>query len=186
MPQSSIFRLILSGALVGLAAISVAPAAAEMLQFATPEGVKSWPKLPTIAEWHQDQDSSQKLGVNALIPDGMDPATADVSIQARGFSRAGGASVTSASQMAESDRAGAPSGTEVKQLSTVADKDGTPFMLYSFAPANGQGAWKAIAYSEEGEYLLAFTLNARSKAAYESNLPVFVGLIQKYARDIPW
>jgi len=66
------------------------------------------------------------------------------------------------------------------------DKDGTRFNLYSFAPPNNQGNWKAIAYSEEGEYLLAFTLNARSKAAYEANLPVFVTLIQKYAKDIPW
>jgi hypothetical protein len=96
--------------------------------------------------------------------------------------------------MVESDRAGAPAGTEVKQLSNVADKDGTPFNLYSFTPANGQGngqgnsqgSWKAIAYSEEGEYLLAFTLSARSKAAYEGNLRVFVTLIQKYAKDIPW
>ena len=45
---------------------------------------------------------------------------------------------------------------------------------------------ESVAYSEEGEYLLAFTLSARSKAAYEGNLPVFVALIQKYAKDIPW
>ena len=64
--------------------------------------------------------------------------------------------------------------------------DSTPFNLYSFAPANGQAGWKAIAYSEEGEYLLAFTLSARSKAAFEGNLPVFVALVKKYAKDIPW
>ena len=71
----------------------------------------------------------------------------------------------------------------------VADKDGTPFILYSFAPPgapNQTGNWKAVAYSEEGEYLLAFTLSARSKAAFDSNLPVLVAVIQKYARDIPW
>jgi hypothetical protein len=156
-----------------------------MLQFATPDGVKSWPKLPDIPDWHQDQESSQKLGANSLIPDGMDPATAEVTIQARGFPRSGGGAA-SVSQMVESDRAGAPAGTEVKQLSDVADKDGTPFNLYSFAPADGQGGWKAIAYSEEGEYLLAFALSARSKAAFEGNLPVFVALIKKYAKDIPW
>ena len=172
--------LFLSGALLG-----TGPVQAEMLQFATPDGVKSWPKLPDIPDWHQDQESSQKLGANSLIPDGMDPATAEVTIQARGFPRSGGGT-TSVSQMVESDRAGAPAGTEVKQLSDVTDKDGKPFNLYSFAPANGQGDWRAIAYSEEGEYLLAFTLSARSKAAFEGNLPVFVALIKKYAKDIPW
>jgi hypothetical protein len=43
-----------------------------------------------------------------------------------------------------------------------------------------------MAYSEEGDTLLAFTLSARSHTVYESNLPIFVGLIQKYAKDIPW
>src|SRR5689334_18846134 len=165
MPQPNLLRLILMGALLQLAPLS--QASAEMLQFATPDGVKSWPKLADIPDWHQDQESSQKLGANSLIPDGADPATADVSIQARGFSRVGAGAATSVSQMVEADRAAAPAGTEVKQLSDVRDKDGTPFNLYSFAPAGGQGAWKAIAYSEEGEYLLAFTLNARTKAAYE-------------------
>jgi hypothetical protein len=182
-------RLILMGTLLQLALVS--QAGAEMLQFSTPDGVKSWPKLPDIADWHQDQESSQKLAANSLIPDGADPAKAEVTIQARGFSRVGGGAATSTSQMVESDRAAAPAGTEVKQLSDVRDKDGTPFNLYSFAPGGGEttdsrGNWKAIAYSEEGEYLLAFTLSARTKAAYEGNLPVFVALIQKYAKDIPW
>ena len=174
------------GSLLLAALLVSSPAGAEMLQFASPDGVKSWPKLPDIPDWHQDQESSMKLAANSLIPDGVDPATAEVTIQARGFSRTGAAAATSVPQMVESDRAGAPAGTDIKQLSNVADKDGTPFNLYSFAPANGQGSWKAIAYSEEGEYLLAFTLSAKSKAAYEANLPVFVGLIQKYAREIPW
>ena len=184
MPQPSSLRPILVGAL--LACSLVGPAGAEMLQFSTPDGIKSWPKLPDIPDWHQDQESSLRLGANSLIPDGVDPSNAEVTIQARGFSRRGAATVTSLTQMVESDRAGAPPGTEVKPLSDVADKDGTPFKLYSFAPANGQGGWKAVAYSEEGDTLLAFTLSARSKTAYESNLPVFVALIQKYAREIPW
>ena len=182
MRQALRLHLLLAG--LGSTVIA-APAQAEMLQFATADGVKSWPKLPDIPDWHQDQDSSMKLGANSLVPDGVDPATAEVTIQARGFSRTG-AGAASLSQMVESDRAGAPAGTEVKQLSNVADKDGTPFNLYSFAPAGAQGNWKVVAYSEEGEYLLTFTLSARSKTAYEGNLPVFVALIQKYARDIPW
>ena len=189
MPQPRTLRLILLGLL--LACPPAGPAGAEMLQFSTPDGVKSWPKLPDIPDWHQDQESSLRLGANSLIPDGVDPANAQVTIQARGFPRRGAANITSLAQMVESDRAGAPAGTEIKSLSDVADKDGTPFNLYSFAPANGPngnqtGGWKAIAYSEEGDTLLAFTLSARSKTAYESNLPVLVALIQKYAREIPW
>jgi hypothetical protein len=173
------------GALLGLSPLGILPVGAEMLQFASPDGVKSWPKLSDIPEWHQDMESSIRLGANSQIPDGMDPATAEVSIQARGFSRNGGAA-SSVSQMVENDRAAAPAGTEVKQLPDVADKDGVPFKVYAYAPPGGQGGWKAVAYSEEGDHLLAFTFNARSKAAYESNFPAFVSLIQKYAKDIPW
>jgi len=172
-------RLILTGIL--LCAVGHSSARAEMLQFSTPDGIKSWPKLPDIPDWHQDQESSLRLTANSLIPDGVDPATAEVTIQARGFSRIN----NSLSQMLEHDRAAAPAGTQVKQLPDVADKDGTPFNLYSFAPP-GAGSWKAVAYSEEGDTLLAFTLSARSKAAYDSNFAVFVGLVQKYAKDIPW
>ena len=164
--------------------LGLSSAQAEMLEFPTPDGIKAWPKLPTVTDWHQDQESSLRLGANSLIPDGVDPAKAEVTIQARGFSRRG--AITSLPQMVESDRASAPAGTQVKQLADVADKDGTPFSLYAFAPSGGTGNWKTVAYSEEGDTFLAFTLSARSRAAYESNMPVFVGLVQKYAKDIPW
>ncbi|HEX5033025.1 MAG TPA: hypothetical protein VFW62_00975, partial [bacterium] len=68
MRQPSVFRVILMGALLGA---SPMPAAAEMLQFAAPDGVKSWPKLADLPEWHQDMESSLKLGANSLIPDGV-------------------------------------------------------------------------------------------------------------------
>lgn len=155
-------------------------AQAEMLQFSSPEGMKSWPKLNDPPDWHQDLESSVRLSANFLIPDGVDPANAEVTIQARGFPRIN----NSLAQMLEADRAAAP-GAQVKKLQDVADKDGVAFNLYSFTPP-GSGNWKAVAYSEEGDILLAFTLSARSQAAYDSNFPVFEAVIQKYAKDIPW
>jgi hypothetical protein len=83
-------------ALTGLCWLAL-PARAEMLEFPTPDGIKSWPKLPAIADWHQDQESSLRLGANSLVPDGVDPATTEVAMQARGFSRRG--AVTGLSQM---------------------------------------------------------------------------------------
>lgn len=171
---------------VCLAAVSGAlPVHAEMLQFASAEGTKSWPKLPDIADWHQDQDMSMKLGANFLIPDGADPATSDVTIAARGYPRSG--DTGSLSQLMDKDRAAAAPTTNVTKQPDIYDKDSTPFTLVMFAPAGGQaGNWKAVAYSEEGETLLAFTLEAKSRAAFGKNLPVFTALVQKYARDIPW
>ena len=43
-----------------------------------------------------------------------------------------------------------------------------------------------MAYSEEGDTLLAFTLSAKSKAGYDTAFPIFTQLIRRYAREIPW
>jgi hypothetical protein len=161
------------------------PVRAEMLQFSGPDGVKSWPKLPDIPDWHQDQELSMKKDANFQVPDGADPATSDATIQARGYPRSGDSS--SLSQLMDKDRAAAPPTTEVAKRPNLYDKDSTPFTVVGYAPAAGQaGDWKAVAYSEEGEYVLAFTLDTKSKAAYDKNLPVFTALIQRYAKDIPW
>lgn len=159
------------------------PAKAEMLDFATPQGTKSWPKLPTLTDWHQDEQASLSRGVNFLVPDGVDTATADVTIEAQGVSRRTGP--TDVAALVERDKAATP-GATVQELPAVGDKDGVPFQLYAFAPADGSGHWQVAAYSEEGDYLLAFRLNATSKAAQDRAMPAFTSMIQKYAKDIPW
>jgi hypothetical protein len=180
MPRQSLTSALLAACLV----LAPGLARAEMLQFAGPDGTKSWPKLPDIADWHQDQELSMKLAANFLVPDGADPATSEVTIQARGYPRSG--DTASLSQLMDKDQAAAAS-AQITKRPDVYDKDSTPFTLVTFAPAAaGAGDWKAVAYSEEGEYLLAFTLVAHSKGAYDKNLPVFTGLVQKYAKDIPW
>jgi hypothetical protein len=186
MQRPPLFRArLLAGAFV-CTLFALSPVQAEMLQFATADGVKSWPKLPDIPDWHQDQESSLRLSANSLIPDGVDFATADTIIQARGFPRRGDTAVSSLSQLMDNDRAAVP-GAAVEKLSNIADKDGTPFTVYAFAPAPGSaGGWKAMAYSEEGDTLLAFTLIAKSKPAYDTAFPVFTQLIRRYAREIPW
>jgi hypothetical protein len=181
MRSRSLRQLLLLTCLGGL--FGAAPASAEILNFSTPQGVISWPKLPDMPEWHQDQESSLRLAANSVIPDGVDPASAEVKIEARGFPRRGNGGSTSLDQLLESDRDAAPAGTQVKQLTDVADKDGTPFHLYAFT---AEGSHRVMAYSEEGDYFLAFTFLARSQAAYDNNFPVFVSLIKKYAKDIPW
>ena len=170
-------------AVVTLVGAMALPARAEMLDFATPQGTKSWPKLPTLTDWHQDEQVSLTRGVNFLVPDGSDTPTAEVTISAEGVSRQIGP--TEISALVERDKA-ASVGAAVSTLPAVRDKDGVPFQLYAFAPAGGNGRWQVVAYSEEGDYLLAFRLNATSKAAQDRAMPVFTGMIQKYAKEIPW
>ncbi len=162
---------------------SALPAQAEMLDFATPQGTKSWPKLPDLADWHQDEQVSLTRGVAFLVPDGADTPTAEATISAEGVSRQTGPSEISA--LVERDKA-ASADAAVSSLPAVNDKDGVAFQLYAFAPAGGNGRWQVVAYSEEGNYLLAFRLNATSKAAQDKAMPVFTGMIRRYAKEIPW
>ncbi len=115
-----------------LAALWVLPARAEMLEFATPKGTISWPKLPTLTDWHQDEQTSLSRGVNFLVPDGADTQNAEITISAEGVSRQSGPSEVAG--LLERDKAAIP-GAEVKSLGPVRDKDGVPFQLYEFPPA---------------------------------------------------
>ena len=179
--KQPLFRTVFLGACLG-GLLGIAPVRAEMLQFATPDGEKSWPKLETIADWHQDQEASLKQSANVIIPDGVDPATAAIKIEARGLPRAN----NSLAQMLEADST-VEAGAIVQKQPDLFDKDATPFQVYAFAPAPGSnGSWRAVAYSEEGDVLLAFTLRARSKTTYDQGLPVFAETVHKYAREIPW
>ena len=76
-------RSVVTGILL-CAAFGAVPARAEMLQFSTPDGIRSWPKLNDPPDWHQDQESSLRLNANSLIPDGVDPATAEPCRLSRG------------------------------------------------------------------------------------------------------
>jgi hypothetical protein len=175
--------MLATATLVGAASLSALPTHAEMLDFATPQGTKSWPKLPDLAEWHQDEQVSLTRGVAFLVPDGADTPTAEATISAEGVSRQTGPSEISA--LLERDKA-ASAGAAVSSLPAVNDKDGVPFQLYAFTPAGGNGHWQVVAYSEEGDYLLAFRLNTTSKAAQEKAMPIFTGMIRRYAKEIPW
>jgi hypothetical protein len=175
--------LLRRGVLLGasLAALCLAPARAEMLQFPTPDGgMKSWPKLETITDWHQDQETSMKLAANVIIPDGVDPATAEMKIEARGFPRQG----RSLAEFISADQA-ANAGATAQKQADIYDRDKLPFVVMTFAPATG-GNWKTVGYAEEGEILLAFTLAATSKDAHDKGMPVFADVIHKYAKEIPW
>jgi len=173
--------LLRRGALLGAGLLASLPVRAEMLQFPTPDGgMKSWPKLETITDWHQDQETSMKLAANVIIPDGVDPFTAEMKIEARGFPRQGR---TLAEFISEGQAANA--GATVQKQADVYDRDKQPFVVVTFAPATG-GSWKTVGYAEEGDILLAFTLVATSKTAHDKGMPIFNDVIHKYAKDIPW
>ena len=121
-----------------------------------------------------------KLAANVIIPDGVDPATAEMKIEARGFPRQG----RTLAEFISTDR-DANAGATAQKQKDIYDRDKLPFTVVTFAPATG-GSWKTVGYAEEGDILLAFTLVATSKTAHDKGMPIFTDVIHKYAKDIPW
>jgi len=62
--------------------------------------------------------------------------------------------------------------------------DGKPLRSLTFFPPDGKGNWERVAYGEEGEYFLIFTLSARSLESYRASLPAFETLLAGY-RELP-
>ena len=172
MHRQPLFRAILLGLCLG--ALPGA-AQAEMLQFATADGTKSWPKLPDIPDWHQDQESSLRLAANSLIPDGVDPANAEMTIQARGFPRRGNADITSLSQLVDSDRAG----SDVKNWPT--SRQGRHALHLMLSRSAGKPGIGSRGLFEEGEYPLALLFGALPGLT----MAAYIFTTVKYAGD-PW
>ncbi len=158
-----------------------APVHAEMLEFPSPDGMKSWPKLPAVFGWHQDQQASFQNTANALIADGDVYPDGNAVILAKGLPRAG----KSLAQVMDADSAAASDSGHAEKPDAITDKDGVSFILVAFTPAKS-GKWEANAYAEEGRYYLVFTLSAKSKAEYDKAFPAFSEMVKNYAAMIPW
>ncbi len=146
---------------------------------------QSWPKLPDIADWHQDQELSMKLAANFLVPDGADPATSEVTIQARGYPRSG--ETASLSQLMDKDRAAAPPATEVTKRPDIYDKDSTPFNCWRLRrPPDRRETGRRSPIPRKAIICWPSPWMPGPRPPYDKNLPVFTGLIRRYAKDIPW
>jgi len=167
---------------LGLVAAAVAVSAqAEMLEFPSPDGMKSWPKIATVRGWHQDPQASFANTANAIVADGDVYPDGNAVILARGFPRAG----KSLAQLIEADKAQKSDGANYQKLPDVLDRDQVPFQVQTFTPAKS-GKWEAVGYAEEGGTYLVFTLSARSKEEYEKAMPFFEQTLSSYAAMIPW
>lgn len=158
-----------------------APVHAEMLEFPSPDGMKSWPKIATIRGWHQDPQASFANTANAIVADDDVYPDGNAIILARGFPRAG----KSLAQMIEADKAAKSDGANAAKLPDLVDKDQVAFTVMAYTPAK-DGKFEAVAYREEGPVYLAFTLSAKNKAEYDKAWPFFVQTVENYAAMIPW
>lgn len=178
--------------LVFIAALCVsllpAAASAEVEKFAQAECQQAlcvywWPKLPALSGWHHEAQPSIENTSNILAPDGKTFADAEAIMYARAFYKPNSPSKSVDDLMAR-DRANTARdlpGTVIAAAPALTNGDGKTLKTQTFyPPAEGQGSWERLAYDDEGDYYLMFTISAQSKVGLDAAMKDFERLIAAY------
>jgi hypothetical protein len=168
------------------AVLLVAPGMAEIEKLARPcrEGLCFywWPKLPLVSGWHQDLGPSFENEMDILVPEGSTFSDAETIIYGRAIYKPGETERKSVEQLIESDirefAARFPEAT-VREADPVTDGDRKQLRSVTFFP-KATGNWERVAYGEEGDYLLIFTLSSRSLEGYNASMATYERILGLY------
>jgi hypothetical protein len=159
---------------------------AEIEKFATPTdtGVQFqwWPKVQPPAEWHFDGGSSHHFGFNALAPDGSTFSKAETVMYAKADYKPRLPKTKSLAQLIDGDIADfhqAYPGIAATVESPVLTADHKQLKLVTFAPSVG-GNWERVAYGEDPEFYLLFTVSSRTKGGLERAMPAFKAMVASF------
>ncbi|WP_306600405.1 hypothetical protein [Geothrix sp. 21YS21S-2] len=141
-----------------------------------------WPKVNPPPGFVFDQAVSHQTAVKMFIPIGCTFSNAETVIYAKAAFKPGIPDVKTLQALIENDvvafRQRDPN-LIVQSGPAIKDGDAKQAIVFTFAPS-GSGNWESVAYSEEGEFYLLFTLSSRSKKGYEASLPLFTTMIASY------
>lgn len=141
-----------------------------------------WPKLEPMEGWHQDREQSFNYSVNALAPDGASFANADTVMYAKAVYKPREPEIKSLEELIARDRrdfaANVP-GVEITEALPLSTADGQLLQSITFFPT-GKGNWERVAYGEEGDFYLIFTISSKSLSSYNSNVKAYEAMISQY------
>jgi hypothetical protein len=141
-----------------------------------------WPQLPAQKGWHQDEGSSYKYNFNAQAKDKETFSSGDTVFYAKANYKPKSPGIMSLDAFIEDDhktfRKDSPE-TKIEVVSPVVDGDGKKLKTFRFTPKTS-GNFEQVAYGEEGEYFLVFTLTAKSKMGLETNKSMMKSFVSRY------
>jgi hypothetical protein len=141
-----------------------------------------WPKLVIPAGWQHDRNFSFYYSVNAIAPEGVSFEDARTVMYAKVVYKPREPQIKSLEMFIDSDqktvRAKAP-GLEIKESAPLPTADGKRVRSFTFFPTT-EGNWEHVAYGEEGDFYVIFTVSARSHEDYQAAKPAFERLIGDY------
>ena len=142
-----------------------------------------WPKVQVPTGWVHAVADSYHLDVYGLAPRGVDFEKSDRVMYAKTLSKARETDVKTLAQFIARDhqklRADAPQ-LVIKEVGSLATADGKRLRSFTLFPKY-DGAYERVAYGEEGDFFVLFTLSAANRPAYEAALPAFAQLVKSYS-----
>jgi len=161
-------------------------ASAEIEKIATPSesGIRFlwWPKVSPPAGWHFDDGSSHQYAFNAIAPDGSTFSDAETVIYAKANFKPRAPEVKSIESLIEQDISSFKSsdpGIAATREKPLLSGDDKQFQVVAFAPGAG-GNWERVAYGEEGEYFIVFTVSSRTQEGLALATPAFNAMVAGY------
>jgi len=142
-----------------------------------------WPKFAPLKGWEQDKSASEENGINALAPKGYTFSNATVVIYGRACYKPNWGEKT-LSAFIKSDKQESLKqfpGQKLIDAPPITNGNGIKMRSIEFYPS-GNGNWERVAYSQEGDFYLVFTLSSRKRSSYNAALPAFVELLKAYKK----
>lgn len=143
-----------------------------------------WPKVNPPSGFFNDEAASRQTAVKMFVPNGFTFSNAETVIYAKATFKQRIPDVKSLQALIDKDLAefkGRDPNLMVTPGPAMKDGDSKQMMVFSFVPS-GQGNWETVAYSDEGEFYLLFTISSRSKHGHNACLPLFKAMIEGYRR----
>ena len=142
-----------------------------------------WPVLPKVDGWHHDREYSIHYGLNAQAPDGFDFGNAETVIYAKAIYKPRVPEIKTLAGFIANDHQVFESRNNV--VIAVADSlknaDGIELLSFTFTPKI-EGNWEQVAYGEEGEFYVLFTISSRTQAGFNRSLSAYRAIVNRYRR----
>lgn len=154
----------------------------ERRAYRTDTGLKLmwWPKLQIPKGWVRDEAASRNMELNILVPKGKPFENAPTVICGRAINDPSRKVFRDLNSFVSSDiaeiRKEKP-GVKVQELAPVKTKGGVKLRVFSFVTPQ---AYERVAFGEEGNFWLVFTITSQSAAGLKRELPRFSDVLKRY------
>ena len=141
-----------------------------------------WPKLPIVKGWHHDKDYSIHYSFNAQAPDGKNFGNAETVIYANALFKPRIPDTKNLQMLIDDDQKKFKSELPdviIKEVLPIVTGGGKSLRSFTYTPTKA-GSWEQVAYGEEGEFYIIFTISSRSKSGLANELVNYRKFINEY------